>query len=95
MASPLSTGPGCPSNAVHVVLGDVRQIEVDDVANIIDIDPARGDVGRNEGIDRTCPKTGQRPVPSTLTLVGVNRGNPAARFLKDAVQAGWPGRGYG
>ena len=36
------------ADAVHVVLGDVRQLEVDDVRQLLDVEAARGDVGRDE-----------------------------------------------
>ena len=40
--------PAGPADAVDVVLGDHRQLEVDDVRQGIDVEPARGDLGRDE-----------------------------------------------
>ena len=36
------------ADAVHVVLGRVRHVEVDDVRDVVDVDAARGDVGRDQ-----------------------------------------------
>jgi hypothetical protein len=44
----LRAGSGGPADAVHVVLGVERQVEVDDVGHPLDVEPARGDVGRDE-----------------------------------------------
>ena len=40
--------PRGPADAVDVVLGHVRQVEVHDVADVGDVDAAGGDVGRDE-----------------------------------------------
>ena len=36
------------ADAVDILLGHVGQVEVDDVADARDVDPARGDVGRDQ-----------------------------------------------
>src|SRR5262245_54781062 len=36
------------ADAVHVAFGNVRQVVVDDVADAVDVDAARGDVGRHQ-----------------------------------------------
>src|SRR5450631_2960248 len=36
------------ADAVHVILGNVRQVEVHDVRKILDVEAARGDVGRDQ-----------------------------------------------
>ena len=41
---------------MHVALGDVRQVEVDDVRDAVDVDAARGDVGRDEDARRAARK---------------------------------------
>ena len=41
-------GAGRAADAVDVVLGDVRDVEVDDVRERLDVDAARRDVGRDE-----------------------------------------------
>jgi hypothetical protein len=45
---------------VHIVLRDVRQIEIDDVRHAVDIDAAGGDVGGNEDAGATLAKVGER-----------------------------------
>ena len=39
-----------PADAMDVVLGSVRHIEVHDVSERLDVDAARGDVGRDEHV---------------------------------------------
>ena len=38
------------ADAVHVVLGVERQVEIEDVAHVLDMQAARGDVGRDEDL---------------------------------------------
>src|SRR6516164_9703962 len=51
-----SAGAGRTANAVHVSLRDVRQLIVDYVRHLIDIDAASGDVGRHQ---RSHPRHAQ------------------------------------
>src|SRR5262249_15231288 len=44
----VGAGAGGAADAVHVALGNVRQVVVDDVADAVDVDAARGDVGRHQ-----------------------------------------------
>ncbi len=46
--NPGCAGPGRPPDAVNVCLGNVGYIEVDNVRDLVDVDPARGDVGCDE-----------------------------------------------
>ena len=39
------------ADAVHVIFGVLRQVVVEDVADILDVQAARGDVGRNQDFD--------------------------------------------
>ena len=41
------------ADAVHVILGVHREVEVDDVRDPLDVDAARRDVGRDEDANRT------------------------------------------
>ncbi len=57
-ASPAS--PADAADPVHVLVGIGRQVEVDDVRKVSDIEAAGGDVGRDEqvgGTDRKRPMT--------------------------------------
>ncbi len=74
-------GPGGPADPVEVVLGDHRQLEVHDVGQRVDVDPARGDVGRDEDRHPAGLEVGQRADPLRLALVAVDRGR------RDAVPA--------
>src|SRR5205814_8546055 len=63
--------PGCrgaarPTDTVHVVLGLLRNIIVDDVRNARDIEAALGDVGRHEDTDLTGFEVVERPRPFAL-----------------------------
>ena len=44
----LRAGAAGAADAVHVVLGHVGQLVVDDVRQLVDVDAARGDVGRHQ-----------------------------------------------
>ena len=48
---------GAPRAAdpVHVVLGDVGQVVVDDMRQLLDVDAARGDVGRAQHLQTAHP----------------------------------------
>ena len=51
----LDAGAAGPADAVDVVLGDHRQLEVDDVRERVDVDAARGDLGRDQERRRGRP----------------------------------------
>ena len=63
-----------PTDAVDVVLGDHRQLVVDDVGQLLDVEAAGGDVGRHEDGDAALLEVGQRLDPLGLALVAVDRG---------------------
>src|SRR5687768_2898044 len=42
--------PAGAADAVHVVFGRVRQLVVDDVRKLLDVEAARRDVGRDENV---------------------------------------------
>jgi len=51
-----SAGAGRAPNAVDICFRHVRQFEVDDVVNTVDIDAARGDISRNQDIGAAIAK---------------------------------------
>ena len=55
----LSTGAAGATNPVHVGLTVGGRIEVDHVRDVVDVDPARRDIGRDEDVDRTRFKAGK------------------------------------
>jgi len=84
--SPL-LGPGSATDAVHVGLRFVRDIKVDDVADVLDVDTASGDVGRHEHAKLPRPKRLEGVHALTLAAVPVDdaRLNPAAIELAAEV----------
>ena len=66
------TGARRSADAVNIVFGNVRQLEVDDVRYPIHIDPARGDVGSDKDPAAAGAKTGECPLALGLRLVSVN-----------------------
>ena len=48
IAMPVGAGARGAADAVHVALGNVRQVVVDHMADAVDVDAARGDVGRDQ-----------------------------------------------
>ena len=78
------------SDAVHVALRLVRNIKIDDVADGIDIDAARRDVGGDQDRHTSVPESGECPLPRGLRLVAVDRIDPDAgprQSLGNAVGA--------
>ncbi len=60
------------ADTVHVGFRHIRQIKVDDVADAIDIDSARGDIGGNEGPDLALTKGGENALALVLRFIAVN-----------------------
>src|SRR5512138_204781 len=69
-------GAGAPgaADAVDVVLGDVRQLEVDHLRQLVDIDAARRDVGRHQHAHAAVLEARQRLGARRLALVAMDRG---------------------
>ena len=75
---------------MHVILGDVRQVVVDDVRQRFDIEPARRDVGGDEHADLSLLEFGKRALALILTLVAMDRVGVdavARELLREAVGA--------
>ena len=83
-------GAGGAADAVDVVLRHVRQVEVHDVADLGDVDAARGDVGRDEDAVGAVLEPVERHPALRLRAVGVDAGDLVAGApdpLPDAVRA--------
>ena len=80
----VATAPGasCAANAVHVVIGHMREIEVDHVADVVDVDAPGGDIGRDERVDGSRSEPMEGPRARGLALVGVNRSHAASGLLE-------------
>src|SRR5436309_8021020 len=74
--------PPGPSDAVHVVLGGVRHVVVDDVGDSLDVDPARGDVGRDQDLDPSPAQIQQRALALALAPIPVKGGDRVAAPLE-------------
>ncbi len=71
--------PGRAADAVNVRLGNIGDVEVDDVRDVVDIDAPRGDIGCNQHWRAAGLESGQCASPSGLVLVAVNRPGLDAR----------------
>ena len=81
--------PG-PADAMDVVLGHHRQLEVDDVRQAVDVEAARGDLGGDEDRRPAGLEVGQRADPLSLALVAVDRDGRdavAAELLGESIGA--------
>ncbi len=84
----IDTGTPGPPDAMDVVLGDHRQLEVDDVRKRLDVEPAGGDFGGHQDREATGLEIGQGPNALRLALVAVDRrgGDPVlVELLREAV----------
>ena len=90
MASPSTPGATRPTDAVDVVLGDHRELEVDDVRQRVDVEPARGHFGGDEDRVPVRLEVGERADALRLALVAVDgRGRDAVllQLLREPVRA--------
>src|SRR5258707_13702122 len=60
------------ANSVNEVLGYFRQIVVDDVGDVLNVDSARGEVGRHQDAVAPLLKAGQRRGALRLRTITVN-----------------------
>src|SRR4051812_38963832 len=70
------------ADAVHIRLRHVRQVEIDDVGDAVDIDAASGDVGGDQRADFTGAELRQCPLAMVLRLVAVDGAGGDAGLLK-------------
>jgi len=78
------------ANTVHVVLGMLRHVVVDDVADARDVDAARGDVGRDHHFILAALEALERVDALLLGAIAVQRGHGVVLLLElahDAVRA--------
>src|SRR5690606_38447100 len=66
------------TRAVQVDLLVLGALVVDDVVDVVDVDPARGDVGRDEHVDLAVAERAQGLLACTLAEVAVQRGGREA-----------------
>lgn len=69
----LRSGATRPTDAMHIGFGYIRDVVVDHIFKIIDIDSAGGDIGRDKHSCRLFFEIGKRPLSVVLGFVSVNR----------------------
>ena len=74
MASPSTPGSAGATDAMQVVGGHHRQLVVDDVRQLLDVEAARRDLGRDQQRDPSRLEVVQRSHALRLRLVAVDRG---------------------
>src|SRR6185437_992013 len=69
------------ADAVNIAFGHVRQLEIDDMRHVVDVDTARGDIGGHQHARTTGAEVLQRPLAGALRFVAVDRiGSMAGLF---------------
>ena len=95
----LATGPSGPPDPMDVRVGVGRHVEVDDVRDVLDVEPARGDVRRDEDVERAVPEAAHDPVAGLLGQPAVEGSGvvaPGAQRLGQVVHlAAGPGEDEG
>ncbi len=71
---------------MHVIFGIARCIVVDDHLNVVDVDAAAHDVGRNEDVDLALLETEHHFVAFALLKVGVHGGAVEAATFQNDVE---------
>ena len=88
IASPVAPARPGPPDPVDVVLRVPRQLEVDDDRQVLDVEAAGGDVGRDEDPDLAGLEALERPRPLRLRAVGVDRDRVEAVAVEPRRPAG-------
>ena len=90
-AGAATTGPAGAADAVRVRVRLFGRIVVDHVGDVLDVEPARGDVGGDEGAHLARVELRERPLALGLPLVAVDRDRVdvvAAQLLDEPVGTG-------
>src|SRR3546814_18070757 len=77
--------PGA-ADAVDVIVGMPGRVEIEDVADALDVEPARGDVGGDEDVDLTALEQIEFGEPLRLFHVAVDLAGLKTRALAALVQ---------
>ncbi len=91
MPGAAATGPAGAADAMGVGGCLLRRIEVDHVGDVVDVEPAGGDVGRDERANLAGVEPGERLLALRLGLVAVDRDRVdivAAELLDEPVGTG-------
>ena len=71
---------------VHIILGHVRQLEIDDMRDVVHVDPARRNVGGDEHAAVAVAKAGERTLALGLRFVAVDGSSLDAGRDRGAAQ---------
>ena len=66
-------GPAGPANPVHIVIVCRRDVVVDNMRDVRDIDTSRGDVGRHQNLNPARFEKTKGHLSSALSFVAVDR----------------------
>jgi len=75
------------ADAMNIGLGDLRQFKINNMADAVDVNAARRDVGRNERARLSASEGGQRALALPLALIAMDRGSTDARLVEGAGDA--------
>jgi hypothetical protein len=75
------------ADAMNVGLGDLRQFKIDDMADAVDVDAARRNIGRNQRTRLSASEGGQCALTLALALIAMNGGSIDARLVEGAGDA--------
>jgi hypothetical protein len=92
---PIGPSPGGAPDAVDVSFRDVGQVEIDYMANPVDIDAAGGDIGGHQGPDLAVLERLQGALALGLAFVAVDGGGFNPTRLKEARDLVGPVLGAG
>ena len=87
---PVLAGPRGTARAVQVVLVVGRRVDLEHHGDVVDVDAARGDVGRDEDRKGALAEGAEHPVADALAQPAVQRRRQhalLAQLLGDAVGA--------
>jgi hypothetical protein len=75
------------ADSMHVALRNVRQLVVDDMRDLVDVDAARGDIGRDQNARESLAEAVERGLTLTLALVAMDREHTNAAMLECLANA--------
>ena len=81
-------GAAGAADPVHIVVGVVRYVEIEHVADVRNIEPARRDVGGDQELDLALAEAVERRRPGRLLQVAMQRGGGEFVAQQRAVELG-------
>ena len=78
-------GAARAADAVDIVLGVMRRVVIDHMADVGNVEPARGDVGADEQLDLIVAERVERGHAGALVEIAVQRADGEAVLLQRAI----------